>query len=412
MSRPVFAPFGEDNVVELSTKGNFIFTRGSFGEISIALRRSQGKFELVAIKTIEYAISAGQTSFGSRSSGPPKLSRDIANEICALRHLNPHPNVATLLACFPSKSPLTAGVSISLVFEYSPIDLCMALEWRRRKSLPPLSLPTIASITCDLFGSLAHCHRFGVLHRDIKPGNILITASGRVQLCDFGLAKPYLVGGDIPLPPPTSVETGTRGLCTLWYRPPEVLLGGPATHPAVDIYSAGLVLTELLSGKPLLAGPSNVVGQLARTYEVLGSPSDATWPGAKFLPDHGKLMFSSHEPKRWPDLLPRMVECPGLERLIAGTVALDPSQRLSAIKVLKHSFLAGTCSKSARDAPARELIPPSLSIPPLLAESNVLVMTTVAMSSAKRRISFAKEGMMWHGSDLPSVTLKALAAEC
>jgi serine/threonine protein kinase len=413
MEHPILAPFGEESIVELSTKGNSNFARGAFGEISIALRRENATFELVAIKTIEHAVSGETNSFGSSSCGIPILSREVANELCALRQLNPHPNIAPLVACFLSKSSFSAGHALSLAFEYSPTDLYLTLEWRRRKLLPPVSYPTIKAISCDLFAALAHCHRLGVLHRDIKPGNLLITSAGRVQLCDFGLAKLFLGEDGSSLPAPTSGETGTKGLCTLWYRPPEVLLGGSAAHPAVDIYSAGLVLAELLAGRPLFKGPTNVVGQLSRIYEVLGSPSETRWPTAKLLPDHGKLMFAAHEPKQWSDVLPRVTECQGLDNLIAGTVALDPSQRLSAAKVLDHTFLVTKHGKSHTATLTQELVPPSLAIPPLLAGDNASVMTAVAFSLAKKRKSLlAKDVMEWQGSDLPSVTLQSKMAQC
>ena len=414
MNSPLLAPFGEESITELSTKGNPNFARGGFGEISIALvRRVDSTFDLIAIKTIEQATTAGKHAFGSLSNAPPCLSRDVVNEICALRHLNPHPNIASLVACFPSTSSFSAGHALCLAFEYSPTDLYTTLEWRRRRLLPPLSFPTIQAIACDLFAALAHCHKFGVLHRDVKPGNLLVTASGRVQLCDFGLAKPFLSEDGTCLPVPTSGESGTNGLCTLWYRPPEVLLGGSAAHPAVDIYSAGLVVAELLAGKPLLKGATNVVGQLSRIYELLGTPMEARWPSATILPDFGKLEFTPREPKPWRDVLPRVTECQGLENLIAGVVTLDPTQRPPATKVLEHSFMRRRPQTSHSATSTQELIPPSLEIPPFLSGDNAAVMTTVALSLAKRRKDLlTKDVMNWHGSDLASSALKAIIAEC
>ena len=416
MNCPLLAPFGEESITQLSTKGNPNFSRGGFGEISIALRRENASFDLIAIKTIEQAtttVGGQKRAFGSHSSATPRLSRDVLNEICALRHLNPHPNIASLVACFPSTSSFSAGHALCLAFEYSPTDLYLTLEWRRRRLLPPLSFPTIQAITCDLFASLAHCHKFGVLHRDVKPGNLLVTAAGRVQLCDFGLARPFLNEDGTCLPVPMSSETGTNGLCTLWYRPPEVLLGGSAAHPSVDIYSAGLVVAELLAGKPLLKGASNVVGQLSRIYEMLGTPTEARWPSAKTLPDYGKLDFASREPTPLRDVVPRVTECHGLEDLITGLIALDPTQRPSATKVFEHSFLERKPDKSHSATLSQELIPPALEIPPFLSGDNAAVMTTVALSLAKRRkIFLTKDVMNWQGSDLPSVECKAMIAEC
>jgi len=414
MENDVFVPFGEEFIVELTKKGNSNFTRGAFGEISIALKRgSSTKFDLVAIKIIEQTINAGRNSFGGPSTDLPSLSKEVINEICALRHLSPHPNIVNLVACYPAKSSFSAGQALSLVFEYAPTDLYVTLEWRRRRMLPPLPMTTIQSIAYDLFTSLAHCHRYGVLHRDVKPANLLVSSSGRLQLCDFGLAKPFLNEDGTQLPLPTSNETGTKGLCTLWYRPPEVLLGGPAIHPSVDIYSAGLVLAELFLGKPLFKGPTNVVGQLSRIYEILGTPTETTWPDVKFLPDYGKLQFMTHEPKPWKEILPHVTEFQGLENLMAGTIALDSSQRWSATTVLGHSFLARDLMKTPPRAMKHDLIPPPLDIPPFLARDNASAMTTVALSLAKKRKNLlTKDTIEWCGSDLPTTNLTEMITNC
>jgi serine/threonine protein kinase len=137
---------------------------------------------------------------------------------------------------------LSRATSLSLAFSYAPVDLYLSSEWRRRSFLPLLPFDVVKTIARDIFAALAHCH-----HRDVKPGNLLVTSAGVIQLCDFGLAKPFLAkqptnndNNDNSQPPITAGESGTKGLCTLYYRPPEVLLGGPATDPAIDMCSAGM----------------------------------------------------------------------------------------------------------------------------------------------------------------------------
>lgn len=416
MDGSLLVPFGEDSIIELSKIGSSNFTRGAFGEISIALSKEEDDgretFQLAAIKRIDQAVHQEKSSFGSLGKGPAKLSRDVFNEVCALRHLNPHPNVARLLACYPSANSFSTQTSLSLAFEYTPTDLYLTLEWRRREALPNLSFFTIQSTVRDLFAALAHCHRFGVLHRDLKPGNLLVTSSGQLKLCDFGLAKPFLDENNQPVPSPTSGETGTKGLCTLWYRPPEVLLGGPAILPSIDVYSAGLVVAEMIAGKPLLGGSSNDLGQLAHIFQVLGSPTDTRWPDAKNLPDYGKLDFAVHEPRPLSEILPRLQENPGLEDFMKRVVVLDPSQRLTATQVLKHSFLNPSSSRVPPGVPAlilEELVPPMLKIPPILAADNEQVMSAVALSMAKKRRDFlTKDMLVWRGSATPSVTMQTL----
>ncbi len=409
MNVGMIEPFGEDSVHELFSEGNPNITRGAFGEISIALQSTQidgiVQFEFVAIKTIDQAVSSPRQIFGGAKQ-ENNLSRDVFNELCALAHLSPHPNIVPLVALFPSKASSVSSTSLSLVFVYTPVDLYLTLEWRRRKCLPPLAFELIKAVAYDLFSALAHGHALGVLHRDIKPGNLLVSASGKIQLCDFGLAKPFLHNNSSSIPVPASGETGTKGLCTLFYRPPEVLLGGPADDPAIDMYSAGTVLAELVAGTPLFQG-HNVLEQLSLVYDQLGTPTHDRWPKAQFLPDYGKLDFASREPKAWSQTLPRVIECDQLEVFLDRLVALDPSQRMSAAEALEHSFLHEKSHPSIlRHELIQELIPPSLQSPPLLAPEDKVLMTRLALSMAARRRTFLLHHLAsWTGIDLPESRL-------
>lgn len=424
-------PFGEESISELAKDGNPNFTRGAFGDISIALRRRKQcdekcpPYDFVAIKTIEQAISSpgGMQSFGKSSTEEAMLSRDVFNELCALSHLNPHPNIVSLVACFPSKLSYASSTSLSLAFTYSPVDLHLTLEWRRRTCLPPLPFRAIKAVAQDLFEALAHCHKLGVLHRDVKPGNLLVSPSGAIQLCDFGLAKPFLDEQNRPiasLPSPTPGATGTKGMCTLLYRPPELLLGGPANHPAIDMYSAGAVVAELVAGKPLFEG-QNVMGQLSLVFDQLGTPTDTRWPEARLLPDYGKLEFAPREPKPWQESFPQATEHKDLPEFLDQLVNLDPSKRMSASEAL-HSRLFQSpapgddtkplTSPDFRRILVQELTPISLKIPPLLAPNNTTVMTRLALDMAsKRRTFFSQRLASWKGADLSTTTLQDIMVD-
>ena len=152
---------GEDSIQEIF-KGNPTLTRGAFGELSTAVRLPQNdadKCRLVAIKTIERAILSGDR---------PQLTREVFHELCALKCLNPHPNIVPLLAVYPAKQAHLSKTSLSFVFPYCPIDLHLVVESRKRTCKPLLSFNVIKTIGRDLFSALLHCHAMGILHRDVS----------------------------------------------------------------------------------------------------------------------------------------------------------------------------------------------------------------------------------------------------
>lgn len=158
----------------------------------------------------------------------------------------------------------------------------------------------------QLLEGLAYCHSHSILHRDLKPQNLLIDREGHIKLADFGLARSFT----IPL------RTYTHEVVTLWYRAPELLLGTKFYTMAIDIWSLGCIFAEMvrkfkkipkisilkispnlqITKRPIFHGDSEI-DQIFRIFRVLGTPDDKIWPGVTELPDF-KAIFPKWEPQR------------------------------------------------------------------------------------------------------------------
>ncbi|GER43180.1 protein kinase superfamily protein [Striga asiatica] len=192
----------------------------------------------------------------------PESVKFMAREIHILRRLN-HPNVIKLEGLVTSKT----SCSLYLVFEYMEHDLTGL------SSIPGVKFtePQVKCYMKQLLSGLDHCHSNGILHRDIKGSNLLIDNNGILKIADFGLASYFDCSQRVPL---------TSRVVTLWYRPPELLLGATQYGVAVDLWSTGCILGELYAGKPIMPGRTEVE-QLHKIFKLCGSPSEDYWRNSK-----------------------------------------------------------------------------------------------------------------------------------
>ncbi|XP_073041569.1 probable serine/threonine-protein kinase At1g09600 isoform X1 [Primulina eburnea] len=207
----------------------------------------------------------------------PDSVRFMAREILILRRLD-HPNIMKLEGLITSR----VSGNLYLVFEYMEHDLTGLLA-------SPTVKFTESQIKCymqQLLRGLEHCHSRGVLHRDIKGSNLLIDNNGVLKIGDFGLATFFRANQKQPL---------TSRVVTLWYRPPELLLGATNYGVSVDLWSSGCILAELFSGKPIMTGRTEVE-QLHKIFKLCGSPSEEYWKTSK-LP-HATIFKPQHPYKR------------------------------------------------------------------------------------------------------------------
>jgi tRNA A-37 threonylcarbamoyl transferase component Bud32 len=200
--------------------------QGTYSNVYKARDLQSGK--IVALKRVRFV------------NMDPESVRFMAREIHILRRLD-HPNVVRLEGIVTSR----LSHSLYLVFEYMEHDLAGLA------ATPGLRFtePQVKCFMKQILHGLHHCHGRGVLHRDIKGSNLLIDDNGVLKLADFGLATFF---------DPAKTQQLTSRVVTLWYRPPELLLGATEYGVAVDLWSTGCILAELLAGKPIMPGQTEV----------------------------------------------------------------------------------------------------------------------------------------------------------
>ncbi|KAK8376055.1 hypothetical protein O3P69_008638 [Scylla paramamosain] len=209
-----------------------------------------------------------------------------------------------------------------LVFEFLNMDLKKYMD-----SLPSgkyIDKKLVKSYCYQLFQGILFCHQRRVLHRDLKPQNLLINEQGVIKIADFGLARAF----GIP------VRVYTHEVVTLWYRAPEVLLGSARYSCPVDVWSLGCIFAEMVTKRPLFHGDSEI-DQLFRIFRTLTTPTEENWPGVTQLQD-----YKTNFPK-WTDYnlanSVKQMDSDGLD-LLSKTLIYDPTKRISAKEALKHPY--------------------------------------------------------------------------
>uniref|UniRef100_A0A7N0RAD1 Protein kinase domain-containing protein n=1 Tax=Kalanchoe fedtschenkoi TaxID=63787 RepID=A0A7N0RAD1_KALFE len=292
-----WVPLRPDSYVKLEKIG-----QGTYSSVFRARDTETGK--IVALKKVRF------DNFQQESI------RFMAREITILRRLD-HPNIMKLEGVITSQM----SSSIYLVFEYMEHDLSGLI------SSPDVKFSD-AQIKCylqQIFKALEHCHLRGVIHRDIKTSNILVNNEGVLKIADFGLANFLSARNKRPL---------TSRVVTLWYRPPELLLGSTNYGVSVDLWSAGCVFAELLVGKPFIKGRTEVE-QLHKIFKLCGSPPEEFWSKSK-LPH--ATMFKPQTPYE-SSLRERCKEFPGTAvDLLEALLSIEPQKRGTASSALMSGY--------------------------------------------------------------------------
>lgn len=210
---------------------------------------------------------------------------------------------------------------IYLVMEYCEQDLASLLDNLEK----PFSESEVKCIIMQLLRGLEYLHGNFIIHRDIKVSNLLLTDTGCLKIADFGLARTF----SIPSRPMTP------GLVTLWYRPPELLLGSTQQTTSIDMWAVGCILGELLTHKPLLPGTSEI-GQIDLIVDLLGTPKEEIWPGFKDLPACQNFTLRQQPYNNLKTKFPWLSQV-GL-RLLNFLFMFDPKKRATATECLQSSY--------------------------------------------------------------------------
>lgn len=280
-----------------------VIGEGTYGIVYKAQEKATGDY--VAIKKF-------------KTSGDEQLSK---REIQACSMLS-HPNIVAYRNSFRQDGLL------HLVFDYVCEGMVKLLS-RNKRGVAPREAQRI---TYQLCKALEYCHSNRIIHRDVKPDNILIDADGDIKLCDFGVARTVQFEGD-----PLSDYVSTR-----WYRPPEQELRLDRYSFDADIWSVGCVLMELLTGRPLFPGNTQI-DQINLIQSYLGP-----LPSALVSRVPRGVVPVSAASKSFQELLGDRKLPEGTLDFLLSTLQLEPRSRLSAKQCLDHPFL-----RSLRDEEVR-----------------------------------------------------------
>lgn len=259
--------------------------------------------DIVAVKKIK---------LGSRMEVQDGINRTALREIKLLQELN-HRNLIGLLDVFGHIS------NVSLVFDFMDTDLEVIIK----DNTIILTTANVKSYMIQTLQGLEYLHINWILHRDLKPNNLLVNAHGVLKIGDFGLAKLYGSPNRI----------NTHQVVTRWYRAPELLFGAKQYTTSIDMWAVGCILAELLLRLPLFPGESDL-DQLMKIFQVLGNPTEENWPGLKSLSDYVEFKPFASVPLK--NIFTAAAD--DLLDLVAGLLILNPLKRLDCTQCLKMPF--------------------------------------------------------------------------
>ncbi|XP_077346960.1 cyclin-dependent kinase 14 isoform X2 [Lithobates pipiens] len=299
-NQPTSPKFGKaDSYEKLEKLGE-----GSYATVYKGKSKVNGK--LVALKVIRL----------QEEEGTPFTAIREASLLKGLKHSN----IVLLHDIIHTKETLT------LVFEYVHTDLCQYMD----KHPGGLHPDNVKLFLFQLLRGLSYIHQGHILHRDLKPQNLLISDTGELKLADFGLARAKSVPS----------HTYSNEVVTLWYRPPDVLLGSTEYSTCLDMWGVGCIFVEMIQGVAAFPGMKDIQDQLERIFLILGTPNDETWPGVSSLPHFKTERFTQYGPKNLRQAWNKLSYINHAEDIASKLLQCFPKNRLSAQAALNHDYFS------------------------------------------------------------------------
>lgn len=331
-------------------------SRPSLVTVDVRAGKHSTKFRVPA--HMQFMKSMGTGSYGSVAAFwdnrtnervaikkvPLKFSSDLSNGVRALREIRvlgntDHNNIVKMHSFYCDRG--SKGDDIYIVQECVDIDLHSIIQ----RSGAHLTEKHHRHILFGTTRGLAYLHSLDVAHRDMKPANILVNIDCSVKICDFNLARGCMQSLGSRRTYSDHAELSDY-VCTRWYRAPELMLFKGRYGTAVDVWSLGCIICEVITTKPIFKG-SNSSDQIHQIFKVIGFPHSAELEGRKLISGASRILnsLSDTQARPWQDVLPSA----SLEAIcmISCLLRFSPEKRITARDCLHQVYFSKLHSPSS-----------------------------------------------------------------